>query len=179
MSTNNRPLLARKIRAASHITGDFMLRSGQTSHEYFDKYLFEARPELLKSIAEHMAPMIPTGTDVLAGLEMGGIPVVTMLSQMSGIPALFVRKKAKIYGTAKLAEGGDIDGKRLLVVEDVVTTGGQIILSTEDLRALGASVCDVVCVIDREAGGAETLARAGLRLHPLFTISELKTMDKA
>jgi orotate phosphoribosyltransferase len=174
----NRTELARKIYDVSHITGEFELRSGQISNEYFDKYLFEAQPALLKAIAEQMAPLIPEGVDALAGLEMGGIPVVTMLSQVSGIPALFVRKKAKEYGTCKLAEGGDIAGQKLLIIEDVVTSGGQIILSAADLREREAIVEDVLCVINRESGGPEKLAAEGLRLHPLFCMSELKKAGK-
>lgn len=166
--------LARRIYTTSHITGEFRLRSGQTSHEYFDKYLFESQPELLRAIAEAMRPLIPAGVDALAGLEMGGIPVAALLSQVSELPAFFVRKKAKDYGTRKLAEGGDIAGKRLVVVEDVVTSGGQILLSVRELRSRGAAVEDVVCVIDREAGGVEALAEEGLRLRPLFSMSELK-----
>lgn len=169
----NRIELADRIYDLSHITGEFKLRSGQISNEYFDKYLFEGQPAVLKAIAEQMTSMIPEGIDALAGLEMGGIPIVTMLSQESGIPALFVRKKAKEYGTCKLAEGGDIAGKRLLIIEDVVTSGGQILLSTADLRGLNAIVEDVVCVIDREAGGSQKLADEGLRLHSLFRMSEL------
>lgn len=99
---------------------------------------------------------------------------MTMLSQRSGYPSLFVRKKAKAYGTCKLAEGGDIAGKRLVIIEDVVTSGGQIGLSAQDLRALGATVTDVLCVIDREAGGQANLEAEGLKLHPLFTMSELQ-----
>ena len=174
----NRTELAKSIYDLSHITGEFKLRSGQISNEYFDKYLFEGQPAVLKAIAEQMVSMIPEGIDALAGLEMGGIPVVTMLSQESGLPALFVRKKAKEYGTCKLAEGGDIAGKRLLIIEDVVTSGGQILLSTADLRELNAIVEDVLCVIDREAGGSEKLADQGLRLHSLFRMSELKNMGK-
>ena len=174
MRAMNRLELARKIYDVSHITGEFELRSGQISDEYFDKYLFEAQPALLRAIAEQMALLIPEGVDALAGLEMGGIPVVTMLSQVSGVPALFVRRKAKEYGTCKLAEGGDIAGKKLLIVEDVVTSGGQILLSAADLREREAIVEDVLCVIDREAGGLEKLANEGLRLHALFSMSELK-----
>ena len=168
--------LGRAIYRISLVRGHFVLRSGKTSGEYFDKYLFESRPELLRSIAEHMAARVPSEVDALAGLEMGGIPVATMLSQVTGIPALFVRKEAKEYGTRKLAEGGDVEGKRLLIIEDVVTTGGQIIASTKDLRALGALVSDVLCVIDREAGGSENLVKHGLNLHPQFTMSELKRL---
>jgi len=158
----NRTELAKMIYDVSHITGEFELRSGQISNEYFDKYLFEARPAILKGIAEQMAPLIPEGVDALAGLEMGGIP------------ALFVRRKAKEYGTCKLAEGGDIAGKKLLIIEDVVTSGGQIILSVADLRERQATVEDVLCVIDRESGGPEKLATEGLHLHALFSMSELK-----
>jgi orotate phosphoribosyltransferase len=168
------PALARRIYEIAHLTGEFKLRSGQISNEYFDKYLFEATPALLRDIAEAMAPLVPDGTDALAGLELGGIPIVTMLSQVTGLPALFVRKQAKDYGTCRLAEGGEIEGRRLVVVEDVVTTGGQVLLSCAELRALGATVETVLCVIDREAGGPEAFAAEGLALRALFTMSELK-----
>lgn len=170
----NRSKLAKKIYEVSHITGEFRLRSGRVSKEYFDKYLFEAHPDILKSIAKQMAPIIPGGIEVLAGLEMGGIPVVTMLSQVTGIPALFVRKKEKEHGTCKLAEGGDIAGRKLLIIEDVVTSGGQILLSAVDLKKRGAIVEDVLCVIDRESGGRENLDKEGLSFRSLFTMSELK-----
>ncbi|HID22117.1 MAG TPA: orotate phosphoribosyltransferase, partial [Planctomycetaceae bacterium] len=114
------------------------------------------------------------GTDVLAGLEMGGIPLATAISLETGLEACFVRKKAKEYGTCKFAEGNAVEGRTLCIVEDVITTGGQVILSAEDLRNAGAKVEHVLCVIDREAGGTERLADAGLSLHPLFTMSELK-----
>lgn len=166
--------LAKQIYDTAHLTGEFLLRSGVISEQYFDKYLFEADPSLLKSIAEAMEPLVPdSGVDALAGLEMGGIPVVTMLSQVMGLPALFVRKEAKEYGTCKLAEGGTVNGRSLVIVEDVVTSGGQILLSVADLRQRGAIIDTVLCVIDREAGGAENLAQAGLTLKPLFTMSEL------
>ena len=166
--------LARRIFDTAHLTGEFKLRSGRVSNEYFDKYLFEAEPGLLRDIAEAMAPLLPAGADALAGLELGGIPIVTMLSQVTGIPALFVRKKAKDYGTCRLAEGGDVAGRRLVVIEDVVTTGGQVLLSCAELRELGATVDTVLCVIDREAGGPEAFAAEGLALRPLFTMSQLK-----
>jgi orotate phosphoribosyltransferase len=102
-----------------------------------------------------------------------------MLAQITGLPALFVRKEAKDYGTCRLAEGGEVAGRRLLVVEDVITSGGQVVLSTQDLRAAGAQVSDVVCVIDREAGGAEALAATGVHMTPLFTSSQLKAATEA
>jgi orotate phosphoribosyltransferase len=97
-----------------------------------------------------------------------------MLSQVTGLPALFVRKQAKDYGTCRLAEGGDVDGRRVAVIEDVVTTGGQVLLSCAELRERGALVDTVLCVIDREAGGPEAFAADGLTLRPLFTMSQLK-----
>ena len=166
--------LARRIHDVAHLTGEFRLRSGQTSTEYFDKYLFEAQPPLLKEIAEGLAPLVPDGADALAGLELGGVPIATMLSQVTGLPTLFVRKQAKGYGTCRLAEGGEVSGRRLVVVEDVVTTGGQVLESCAELRALGATVDTVLCVIDREAGGREAFADVGLDLRPLFTMSQLK-----
>ena len=166
--------LARRVYESAHLTGTFTLRSGQVSNEYFDKYRFEADPPLLREIAEAMAALVPDETEVLAGLELGGIPIVTMLSQVTGLPAVFVRKQAKDYGTCQLAEGGEIDGRRLTVVEDVVTTGGQVLLSCADLRARGAVVDTVLCVIDREAGGPAAFAAIGLALRPLFTMTELK-----
>jgi orotate phosphoribosyltransferase len=166
--------LTQAIYDVAHLTGEFKLRSGITSNEYFDKYQFESDPKLLKAIAEHMAPMVPEGTEYLAGLEMGGLAIATALSLETGIPAVFVRKKAKDYGTCKLAEGPSIEGKKLLVVEDVITSGGQVIISGNDLKSLGAIVSQVVCVIDREQGGRGKLEEAGYELTSLFTMSELK-----
>jgi orotate phosphoribosyltransferase len=169
-----RHALAAAVHAHAHLTGEFLLRSGAISHEYFDKYRFEAEPDLLRAIALALVPMVPDGTEVLAGLELGGVPLAVMLSQLTGIPTAFVRKQAKPYGTRRLAEGSDVDGRRVLVIEDVVTSGGQVVLSTSDLRAAGAEVEYALCVIDRQAGGPEALAEAGVVLRALFTMAELK-----
>jgi len=165
--------LARQIYAVSHLTGNFTLRSGQTSHEYFDKYLFEADPALLKEIAAGMAKLIPAGTEVLAGLEMGAIPIVTALAMKTGLSAAFVRKKAKDYGTAKFAEGAEVRGKQVCIIEDVVTTGGQIVLSANDLKKIGAKTKYVLCVIERDPKSREILGKEGLELRSLFTMEEL------
>jgi orotate phosphoribosyltransferase len=170
----NRNELAQEIYRVAYLTGTFKLRSGQTSHEYFDKYRFEAQPRLLEAIAELMLPLLPKNIDLLAGLEMGGIPIATALSMKSGIPAIFVRKEAKAYGTCKFAEGGEIKGKRLLIVEDVVTTGGQVVISTEDLRKEGAIVENVLCSIYRGEGEEPKLKEIGLRHLSLFTMNEIK-----
>jgi orotate phosphoribosyltransferase len=166
--------LARQVFQVAHLTGSFRLRSGTTSSEYFDKYRFESDPTLLKEIARELSLRISGDYDALAGLEMGGIPIATMLSQFTGKPALFIRKKAKDYGTCRFAEGGEVRGRRLLLVEDVVTSGGQIIESARALRNDGALISHVVCVIDRQAGGVAALAKEGLTLTSLFTMSDLK-----
>ncbi len=166
--------VAKKIYELSHITGEFLLRSGQISNEYFDKYLFEADPVVLAEIARIMSELIPEGTEVLAGLEMGGIPVVTAISANTGMPAAFVRKKAKEYGTCKLAEGADVTGKHVLIIEDVVTTGGAIIKGANELREKGAVIDSVLCVIQRADKASDILAAEGLKLIPAFTMEYIK-----
>ncbi len=166
--------LAALLYDVSYLTGSFLLRSGQTATEYFDKYQFESRPELLRRLAVALAALVPAGIEVLAGLEMGGIPVATALSLETGLPAVFVRKRAKEYGTCKLAEGVEVAGRRLLVIEDVVTSGGQVVLSTRDLRDAGAVVSEALCVIDRRGPDATALAAADIELRALFTADELR-----
>jgi orotate phosphoribosyltransferase len=166
--------LAARVYALCNLKGTFKLRSGQVSNEYFDKYLFESQPEVLREIAEGLRSRIPPGTEVLAGLEMGGIPVATALSLVSGLPVVFVRKKAKDYGTCKVAEGPEVKGRKVLVIEDVVTMGGAVIEGVRALRERGAVIDTVLCVIDRESGGAETLKKSELTLKPLFKATELR-----
>jgi len=171
--------LAKHVYDIAHLTGEFKLRSGVISNEYFDKYQFESNPELLVSIAIQLNHVVNSlEYDYLAALEMGGIPIATAMAMMNKKSMVFVRKEAKEYGTAKLAEGPEIKNTNLLIVEDVVTSGGQIIISANDLRERGATITDAVCVIDREAGGREKLAEAGITLHSLFTMSELKDAGK-
>jgi len=169
--------LARQVRDRCRLSGRFVLRSGRVADEYFDKYQFEADPVLLDALAAAMAPLVPEGIEVLAGLEMGGIAVVTALGRRTGLPCAFVRKTAKPYGTVKLAEGADIAGRRVLVVEDVVTSGGQIAASTRQLRELGGRVEHALCVIDRQEGGAEGLAQEGITLRALLTRVDLDHVE--
>ncbi len=166
--------LAARLRAVCRVTGEFVLRSGRTADEYFDKYQFEADPALLDTVAAQLAPLVPDGTEVLAGLEMGGIAVVTALGRQTGLPCAFVRKEAKRYGTRRLAEGAEVAGRRVLVVEDVVTSGGQVVLSSRELRQLGARVDAALCVIDRQEGGTEALRAEALSLRALFTRTDLE-----
>ena len=169
--------LAARVNSIARLTGTFTLRSGQVATEYFDKYRFEADPVLLADIAEAMVPLLPAGTEVLAGLELGGVPIATALSMRTGLPAAFVRKEAKTYGTARLAEGAEIGGKRVTVIEDVITTGGQVVISTTQLRALGAIVEHVVCVIDRSPDHGAAFGAEGLTMTSLLTRAQLDAAE--
>jgi orotate phosphoribosyltransferase len=169
--------LARQVNDVARISGTFTLRSGRTATEYFDKYQFEADPVLLDALAQRMAALIPEGTEVLAGLEMGGIAVVTAVARYAKLPCAFVRKQAKKYGTARLAEGAEVAGRRVLVVEDVVTSGGQVVISTGELRNLGAHVDHALCVIDRQEGGAQMLSEVGIQLRALLTRADLDAVN--
>ncbi len=163
------PDLARDIDGLCRLTGEFTLRSGQVSDEYFDKYLFESDPTLLSRVAREMVQRLPGETDLVGGLELGGIPIATMVSSLTGIPTVFVRKKAKEYGTAKLAEGPDVAGETITLIEDVITTGGAVRDATASLRDAGAIVEVVVCAIDRSPEGENPLADVGLEVRPVLT----------
>lgn len=171
--------LARDIDARCRLHGTFTLRSGQVSDEYFDKYLFESDPVLLRRVAEAMVPLVPSGTEMLGGLELGGVPIAAVLSQMIGVPALFVRKKAKEYGTRRLAEGGDPSGRVVTLVEDVITTGGAVVNAASALRSLGATVTTVVCAIDRSDSGGNVLAAEGLAVRSVMTKALLDSVSGA
>ena len=165
--------LAQCIKTVSELKGQFTLRSGMVSNTYFDKYQFESDPKLLKQIAEAMSVLIPSNTDILCGLEMGGIPIVTMLSQISGLPSAFIRKAAKSYGTCRYAEGPNLANRQLLIVEDVVSSGGAIIEAASKMKADGLYGESAICVIDRQTGGSEKLAEHGIKLKALLTADQL------
>jgi orotate phosphoribosyltransferase len=167
------PDLARDVDACCRLSGEFTLRSGQVSDEYFDKYLFESDPALLARVAAQMVDLVPEVTELLGGLELGGVPIVTALSARTGLPALFVRKQAKTYGTCKLAEGPDVAGRRVTLVEDVITTGGAVRDATNALRERGAVVETVICAIDRSAGSDNPLADVGLEIRSVLTKADL------
>jgi orotate phosphoribosyltransferase len=173
------PTLARDIDACCRLTGEFTLRSGQVASEYFDKYLFEARPDLLGRVADRMVTLLPADADLLGGLELGGVPLATILSSRTGLPALFVRKQAKDYGTCKLAEGPDFAGRRVVLVEDVVTTGGAVRDAVRVLRDQGAVVDVVVCAIDRSPVGSDPLADVDLEVRAVLTKADLDVAREA
>ncbi|MFB7719525.1 orotate phosphoribosyltransferase [Nocardia sp. NPDC056100] len=163
--------LATRIRQAAHLTGEFLLRSGDTATQFLDEYRFASDPALLDAAALAMVPLIPPDTEVLGGLELGGVPIATALSLRTGLPVSFIRKKAKVHGTCRLAEGADIADRHVMIVDAVVNTGGQIALSAADLRGLGAIVTHALCVVDRGRGGRANLASHGVELVNLLELT--------
>jgi orotate phosphoribosyltransferase len=167
--------LGPRLKAASLLEGDFVLRSGKRSKVYLDKYLFETRPTLLADIAARFADALGVfePVDVLAGPELGAVALVTAVSLQTGKPFVIVRKAEKDYGTKRLFEGRAEPGQRVVVVEDVVTTGGAALSAVERLRGSGLDVLALMCVVDREQGGAAAFAAADVPFVPLFTAAGL------
>ena len=165
--------LAAEIDAVARLKGDFRLRSGALASEYFDKYRFEADPRLLARIAGLMAGLLPARCEVLAGLELGGVPIATAMALQTGLPAAFVRKAAKDYGTCRAVEGADVSGKAVVIVEDVITTGGQVVQSAAMLGEVGAEVIAVVCAIWRGQGAPSIEALADVPVFAAFTRADL------
>jgi len=169
--------LAKLLRTHAYLEGDFVLRSGRRSRYYLDKYRFETEPALLRELGDRIAARAldanGEGPDRLAGPELGGVALAAAASLASGLPFLIVRKEAKEYGTEKRLEGGFAAGERVCLVEDVITTGGAAVSAVKALREAGLECRSAVCVVDREEGGADELARHGVRLFPLFRASDV------
>ena len=164
------------LREHAYLEGDFVLRSGRRSRYYLDKYRFETRPDILGALGERIAAQVhehAADATLLAGPELGAVALAAAASLALGLPFLIVRKTAKEYGTAKRIEGVYQEGESICVVEDVVTSGGALLDSVEALREAGLTVRAAVCVVDREEGGADALARHAVRLRPIFTASEI------
>jgi orotate phosphoribosyltransferase len=168
--------LARRLREHAFLEGDFVLRSGRRSSYYLDKYRFETQPELLRElggrIGSRTREVAPAATR-LAGPELGAVALAASASLASGLPFLIVRKEQKEYGTARRLEGEFKDGEEVCLVEDVVTSGGAAVEAVRALREAGLTVRAAVCVVDREEGGADALAREAVRLVPLFRAQEV------
>jgi orotate phosphoribosyltransferase len=161
------------VKHAAVKFGKFVLRSGRESTYYVDKFLIMSHPDLLRSVSHHLAKILPEGTAAVAGVELGGIPLVTAVSLASGLPAIFVRSTKKTYGTAKRIEGLYEKGMKVTLVEDVVTTAGAALDGIETLKAEGLRVLGVVAIVDRGEGGREAFAKAGVPFKPLFLIDEI------
>jgi orotate phosphoribosyltransferase len=168
--------LAEALVEHAYLEGDFLLRSGKRSRYYLDKYRFETRPELLRPLGERIAYAVrahaPDATR-LAAPELGAVALAAAASLEAELPFVIVRKAAKEYGTANRIEGPYDEGECVCLVEDVVTSGGALIDSLDALRSAGLVVHTAVCVVDREEGGADALARQAVRLRPIFRAGEL------
>jgi orotate phosphoribosyltransferase len=176
------PELGAALREHAYLEGDFLLRSGRRSRYYLDKYRFETRPDLLGPLGERIAAVareFEPEAHRLAGPELGAVALAASASLASGLPFLIVRKEAKGYGTGNRLEGRFEEGELVCLVEDVVTSGGAAVEAVEALREAGLRVGTAVCVVDREEGGADSLARVGVRLRPLFRASELLNSGKS
>ena len=166
--------LGRDLVAASYLKGDFVLRSGKRSNRYFDKFLFETDPALLRRLGRHLAALVPPETQRLAAPELGAVLLGGAVSMETGLPLVLVRKEPKGYGTSKQIEGVLKPAERITVIEDVVTTGGDSLRSAQVLRDAGVEVIHLVVVLDRGEGGEENIRRAGIPYSPLFRITDLE-----
>ena len=166
--------LGRDLVAAAVLRGSFVLRSGATSSYYIDKYLFTTRPDLLRRLAVELAARLPDGAQRVAGPVLGAVPLITAVALETGLPSVIVRtEKPKDYGTGKQIEGKLERGERVVVIEDIVTTAGAAMATLEALREAGADVLSVLAVVDREEGGTDAFARAGVPYQALFTRTSL------
>jgi len=168
--------LAEAIRDVAYLEGDFVLRSGRRSSYYLDKYRFGTQPDLLRELGEELARAVaahePEATRIAAP-ELGAVPLAAAASLAGGLPFVIVRKEPKEYGTANRIEGVFEPGELVCLVEDVVTSGGAAVAAVHALREADLRVSKAVCVVDREEGGVDELARHAVRLWPLLRASEL------
>jgi len=166
---------------AAYLEGDFVLRSGKRSRYYLDKYRFETRPDLLAELGDRIAGAVrehDPEAERLAAPVLGGVVLVASAALVSGLPFLMIRDAAKEYGTANRIEGPFEPGESVCLVEDVVTSGGALLEAVEAVREAGLVVRTAVCVVDREEGGADALARQAVRLRPLFRVKDLLHGEK-
>ncbi len=177
LDTISRDQLASRIAEASLLRGDFTLRSGRKSSYYLDKYLFSTQPDILHALglmfAERIAALPGDGVTKLAGAELGGIPLVCAASVSSGIPCLFIRNQKKDYGTAKQLEGKLEATDKVVILEDVATTGGQVLEAAKVIAESGADVVAIIATIDRQEGARKNIEAAGYTFDALFTVEDL------
>jgi len=165
--------LAKRIADTAVLHGDFTLRSGRKSTWYIDKYLFSTKPDILRAIGPLFAEMIPEGATLLAGAELGGIPLVTSASMARDLPCVFIRNQKKEYGTAKQLEGTLKPEDRVVIIEDIATTGGQVLEAAATITSIGATVESIIAVIDRCEGARENIEASGFNFQSLFTTADL------
>src|SRR2546423_13789515 len=168
-----REQLAKRIADLALLRGEFTLRSGRKSNYYLDKYRFETQPDVLIELGKLFAQHVTDKIDRIAGAELGAVPLAAATAMACGKPCIFVRNQKKDYGTAKQIEGVLNAGETVLIVEDVLTTGGQVLEAAKTLKELGARVERIVAVIDRLEGARENIEKAGYVFESLFTTKDL------
>jgi len=166
-------VLAGRIKEAAYLEGDFTLRSGRKSNYYLDKYLFETQPDILRELGTMFASYAQESTTLIAGAELGGVALAASTAMAAGKPFVIIRNAKKDYGTAKPFEGKMSDADSVLLVEDIATTGGQVLEAAKLIREIGGKVEAIVCVIDRQEGARENIEEAGFRFESLFTKADL------
>jgi orotate phosphoribosyltransferase len=168
-----REQLAKRIAEVSLLRGEFTLRSGRKSNYYLDKYRFETQPDVLIELGKMLAARIPANIDRIAGAELGAVPLAAAAAMSNNKPCVFIRNQKKDYGTAKQVEGILNSGERVVIVEDVLTTGGQVIEAAGSLKSMGATIDRIIAVIDREEGARQNIENAGYTFEALFTTTDL------
>lgn len=175
MTVTTPSTLAARVSEAACVHDAFTLADGQMLDSYFDEYKLASDPQLLHDVADAMAALVPEDAEVLAGIELGGVPLVIALSAATGLPVVFLRRLPKRYGSKRQIEGAGIEGRRVVLVDDVVRSGGQLLTMTRILRIAGAPVTDALCVLERPLGGRLLLHERGVTLRPLLTEADLPT----
>lgn len=169
--------LISRVKETSYLEGDFTLRSGKKSKYYMDKYLFETCPDILKALGEEFAKHITDDVTLIAGAELGGVALAASTAMASGKNWIIVRNSKKGYGTSKMVEGVLKETDVVLIVEDIATTGGQVIEAAKIVTEAGATVKEIVCVIDRKQGARENITEAGFDFDSIMTKEDLGITD--
>jgi orotate phosphoribosyltransferase len=165
--------LAKRIAEVALLRGEFTLRSGRKSNYYLDKYRFETQPDVLAALGRMLADRVTAHTTRIAGAELGAVPLAAAAGMAANKPFVFIRNQKKDYGTAKQIEGVMERGDMVMIVEDVLTTGGQVLEAVKTLQEAGAKVERIVAVIDRLEGARENIEKAGIVFESLFTSRDL------
>jgi orotate phosphoribosyltransferase len=171
--------LIRRVKETAYLEGDFILRSGKRSKYYLDKYLFETCPDILKALGEEFAKHITKDVTLIAGAELGGVALAAATAMQTGKNWIIVRQSKKDHGTGKLIEGVLKPGDVVLLVEDIATTGGQVLEAAKVITEAGATVKKIVCVIDRKQGARENIAQAGYKFEAILTKDDLGIKDSS
>ncbi len=170
--------LIKRIKETAYLEGDFTLRSGKKSKYYLDKYLFETCPDILKALGEEFARYVTDDVSLIAGAELGGVALAASTAMATGKNWVIIRNSKKGYGTGKMIEGVISQGDVVLLVEDIATTGGQVLEAAKIITQAGAAVKEIVCVIDRKQGAEQNITDAGYKFESILTKDDLGIKDK-